>query len=241
MGNRTRTRRCVGCTADFTYAVSRGTDRRWCSKECRQRATLDANKRRLASHPRCSVDGCARPSRSRTASLCEMHYARVRRHGSTDSVIRKPKGSCYSCGAACERQRLFCSSVCASRDKTGIHYAGSECLTCRKPIDQSKRTDSRYCSVSCLHHAQRCKRYGITPSEFSRMMDSQSNACGICGAETDLVIDHDHQTQSVRGLLCGHCNTGLGMFNDDPAALAAAVEYLRRSSALSHREGGVTA
>jgi hypothetical protein len=59
------------------------------------------------------------------------------------------------------------------------------------------------------------------------MMTDQGGRCGICGRDdTDLVIDHDHQTGRVRGLLCNNCNSGLGFLGDDPAHFIAAAAWV---------------
>lgn len=54
--------------------------------------------------------------------------------------------------------------------------------------------------------------------------------CVICGDSGKLVVDHDHQTGMVRGMLCNHCNRGLGHFRDDPMLLEFAAQYLYASS-----------
>jgi hypothetical protein len=50
--------------------------------------------------------------------------------------------------------------------------------------------------------------------------------CVICGSEEDLVVDHCHNTNTIRGMLCNHCNRGLGHFRDDPELLEFARIYL---------------
>lgn len=42
-----------------------------------------------------------------------------------------------------------------------------------------------------------------------------------------LVVDHDHNTGVVRGLLCHNCNRALGLLQDNPETLEVAIAYLK--------------
>lgn len=76
--------------------------------------------------------------------------------------------------------------------------------------------------------------YGLTVEQYESMRAAQGEVCAICKQpETTkgvkhLSVDHNHQTNTVRALLCRKCNSGLGHFADDVALLGAAVEYLQR-------------
>lgn len=56
--------------------------------------------------------------------------------------------------------------------------------------------------------------------------------CEICthpgDAQNKLGIDHCHQTGMVRGVLCHACNTALGLLQDDPERMGAAIAYVTR-------------
>ena len=82
-------------------------------------------------------------------------------------------------------------------------------------------------------------RLGMTPERYEEMLASQGGVCAICrgddpGTGKRFAIDHDHSCcpgrrscgKCVRGLLCQKCNRGLGLFNDDPERLEAAVRFL---------------
>lgn len=75
----------------------------------------------------------------------------------------------------------------------------------------------------------RVEKYGLTFDEFSTMLDEQEGRCAICGVEFEgePMVDHDHETRRVRGLLCKLCNNGLGMFRDNIGLLQTAIRYLR--------------
>jgi hypothetical protein len=76
------------------------------------------------------------------------------------------------------------------------------------------------------------RKYNIDLEEYYKILNEQNNQCAICKkSSTDLkymlAVDHCHKTGKVRGLLCSHCNTGLGQFKDDPNLLQLAINYLK--------------
>ena len=78
------------------------------------------------------------------------------------------------------------------------------------------------------------KKYGITPENYKELFTKQEGKCAICSSSEvsvarrsyNLFVDHDHKTGKVRGLLCHHCNTGLGHYRDNTVILQKAIEYL---------------
>jgi hypothetical protein len=82
--------------------------------------------------------------------------------------------------------------------------------------------------------------YGITVEQYDEMFRSQGGLCAICGfpetakrstgRTTNLAVDHDELTGRIRGLLCGRCNTGIGLLRHDKARLRAAIDYLQRAT-----------
>jgi hypothetical protein len=78
---------------------------------------------------------------------------------------------------------------------------------------------------------QRRHRYDMTPEGYEARLTAQGGVCAICHQPPNgkvLVVDHDHRTGKVRGLLCSSCNKGLGFLKDDSALLRAATAYLEQ-------------
>ncbi len=73
------------------------------------------------------------------------------------------------------------------------------------------------------------RKYGLTEAEWQELFERQGRRCAICGeGGTRWSVDHDHATGRIRGILCRACNTGIGLFRDDPARLLSAIRYLTR-------------
>jgi recombination endonuclease VII len=73
------------------------------------------------------------------------------------------------------------------------------------------------------------KFYGITLEDYDRMYAAQEGKCEICDIFCQtLEVDHNHKTGKTRGLLCGNCNRGLGLFFDNINLLISAIKYLIR-------------
>lgn len=72
------------------------------------------------------------------------------------------------------------------------------------------------------------KKYKISLFDYTKLLEDQGYKCKICSVSSErLVVDHDHQTGAVRGLLCKRCNLGLGWFNDNVVFLSSAIQYLQ--------------
>lgn len=80
-------------------------------------------------------------------------------------------------------------------------------------------------------------RYGMAAEDYNAMLAAQGGCCAICrqpptkentraGREPKLYVDHCHDSNRIRGLLCNHCNLAIGYAKSEPVLLAAA-EYVR--------------
>lgn len=126
--------------------------------------------------------------------------------------------------------------------KDGIHVICKECSSKRQKAYYEKNKEVLKAKVrerNRLPHVISSKRnrnlqvnYGITDSEYQGLLKEQNGCCAICGiSQSDLsyklYVDHSHETGKVRGLLCKHCNTAIGLFKDKESIMQRAISYLR--------------
>ena len=91
---------------------------------------------------------------------------------------------------------------------------------------------------------EKLREYNLTLEDYDALLKAQNYVCALCfkpetvldgktGKVKALSVDHDHDTDTVRKLLCINCNMGLGSFKDNPELLLAAAEYLKQHKGLN--------
>lgn len=84
----------------------------------------------------------------------------------------------------------------------------------------------RECRSAYRSETRRGKYRSMIGDDHLSSILASTYECTICGDQADLVVDHCHETNKFRGLLCNRCNKGLGLFRDDPDLLEFARIYL---------------
>jgi hypothetical protein len=153
-------------------------------------------------------------SRMRIKRMLESHNVPMRQPGRRQ-ITSLSERKCWKCKTVKEIAKFMRSK----RQPSGYDYT---CKSCRK---QWNRENSLK------------KTYGITVELYAAMVAEQGGHCAICGqpesrfrgsCAIELAVDHCHNSGLVRGLLCGRCNTALGLMRDDVQVLQKAIDYLSK-------------
>lgn len=110
-------------------------------------------------------------------------------------------------------------------------YLSNYCQDCRLVKRKSYYENKKdyYLEQNRKYHLG--KKYGINQKDYDNMIIAQNERCSICYKVMENPhIDHCHRTGKIRGLLCFHCNSALGQFEDDIERIERAANYLRESA-----------
>lgn len=116
-------------------------------------------------------------------------------------------------------------------NKTEIKTKVCNCCNIEKDISKfqktiiKNKTYIRNKCFSCRHNKisrnYEKRKYGISREEI------KYNKCIICHSEENLCIDHCHNSEKFRGLLCKKCNTAIAYFKEDIEIMQSAIEYIK--------------
>jgi len=98
-------------------------------------------------------------------------------------------------------------------------------------VERHHKADKKYYNLTKEKKKNKTflRKYGITLTQLQEMLLKQDYKCLICKEFMKRpVVDHNHETGKVRGLLCHYCNVVLGMAKERQDVLLEAVNYLNR-------------
>ena len=116
-----------------------------------------------------------------------------------------------------------CTKCGLAKDENEFESQRNACKACRCEYHRSNQIGRRW---------KYATKYGITLEDYDQILLSQNGVCAIChttdpgGPGKRFVVDHNHDTGDVRGLLCNNCNRGIGYLKDSPNILSSALTYL---------------
>ena len=151
----------------------------------------------------------------------------------------------------CSHCKEWLSLVCYTKDTARWDGLQSKCRKCaaeywkeyyathaeerEKYRDAHAEERSRQSKEYYATHAEEARKYwlkhnfDISLDQYGAMLASQGGVCAICGRPPNgkaLCVDHDHETEEIRGLLCDNCNLVLGHSRDNSSLLRAAADYI---------------
>ncbi len=77
------------------------------------------------------------------------------------------------------------------------------------------------------------KKYGLSLEQWNALFAMQGWVCAACGADkpgskSGWHTDHCHSSGMVRGILCVHCNVGIGKAKDNTTTMRKWIAYVER-------------
>ena len=106
------------------------------------------------------------------------------------------------------------------------------CKHCNKSFIKPKR------GLQCNTCRNAIGRYGINKLQAEEMLEEQFSECKICGDEisfgiennksksTLAIIEHNHITKKIRGIVCHPCNSNIGYIENKNINLDNLKKYL---------------
>jgi hypothetical protein len=126
----------------------------------------------------------------------------------------------------------------------------------RKPNETNsewwaRKLEARKKSYPNLYSDRNIKRkYGLTREHYEEKLKSQNYLCAICGKPEividhrinvlkRLAVDHCHNSNKIRELLCNRCNTTLGKIEDNVELLQKMIDYLNKHNGAMELANGL--
>ncbi len=152
---------------------------------------------------------CSKSSKKYNAAFAEERYVRRKKYKAT--FYANPKN--YEAKLAHERDR-YRNQSSEKREQLRQYSRKWRLLNARKIRDRKLR-----------------EAFGISLEQYETLETKQRGRCAICKnlpGKKSLAVDHCHRTKRIRKLLCGACNTTLGLMKENISHLKRMINYIRQ-------------
>lgn len=128
------------------------------------------------------------------------------------------RSSCKACKKLYDKAYYVTERGAASLAKAAVKAA-------------AKKADAKKQGLpSEVREQQFWTKYRITIQDYDALLAAQVGVCAICHqmprSKHGLLVDHNHSTGQVRGLLCNPCNTAIGLLQDKAELMESAITYI---------------
>ncbi|MDJ0381624.1 endonuclease VII domain-containing protein [Streptomyces sp. G-G2] len=145
--------------------------------------------------------------------------------------------ACVAAYGAGHYRRRQAADGKAVRDHVEVPAGRKLCRQCGEVKPHAERHKNASASDGLSTRCEACRAvegraghfkraHGITEADRDAMIAAQGGVCVLCRKAPAEHVDHDHQTGSVRGVLCFSCNAALGQFKDRPDVIRRAAAYV---------------
>lgn len=150
----------------------------------------------------------------------------------------KPLSEYHKASDRVDGHRGDCKTCRKNGSKLNLKPEKLRCTKCGELKDRNEenyypsknkfgfRRQCKECHSKQMAECRLKKRYNINHEIYNEMLEKQNGKCLICEKEDKLVVDHDHATGEVRGLLCDVCNRGIGYLQEKNENLWNSILYL---------------
>lgn len=144
----------------------------------------------------------------------------------------------------CKKEKKETLFYVRKKNKEGKWNRASRCIPCqanyrrqygiqhRERLLIAKRKDYRdnWHRYTTSVIKQKLRKFDLPEEDYKLLL---SHGCSICKSPNSgirgLHFDHNHDTGKFRGMLCGNCNTALGLMSDNTDRLKKAIQYLEEN------------
>lgn len=182
---------------------------------------------------------CSREAQSDKV-LCTTCIVNAKKNGKRRIARLKVEGTCTRCSRNPADSGMYSCLECRSERKTEYkkyHQLRKQqglCARCGRTLDNKEFIYCLNCKAKeKLRHLSR--HYNISKESIIELLERQEWRCAICLMELDLadrqmVLDHNHTTNKVRGFLCVGCNVGIGHIEKNGGHwVTKALQYLKET------------